>query len=289
MNSLKIVFVLPTKNEEKTIGPLLSDLKSISDKNNWLSETIVVDDSNDKTREVAIEHNAKIVPGDFQGLGYAMLKGLAFAQQKNPDYIVTLDTDGQVDLSEIPKFIETMSIENYDVILSSRFLENELIKYKYPLINYIGNRILVFILRYCTHFPFTDSHGGIRVLKPKTLEGLKLMGLHTYVQETLISFCRNGYKVKELPSQWNERKHSQSRVLKSMGQYIIRTLPGLLYLMKFHQVFFILSILIGAIHLLFFPDSFQYISLGLLFFALSVLIFFHSKRALHIRDFINEK
>lgn len=285
MNPLKVVFVLPTKNEEKTIEILICEIKRISHENNWQIEIIVVDDSQDKTRELAIELNAEVLPGESRGLGFAMLKGLAFAQRKNPDYIVTLDTDGQVDLSEISKFIDIIKTENFDVLTSSRFLKNDLIKYKYPFINYLGNRILVFILRYCTHFPFTDSHGGIRVLKPKTLDGLKLMGLHTYVQETLILFCRNNYQIKELPSQWNERKYSQSRVLKSMGQYIVRTLPGLLFLMNFHQVLFYSSLLTAAFHFYFYMESNFFIILGLIFLILSILIYIHSKRATHIKDF----
>jgi len=285
MTQLNIVFVLPTKNEEKTIGLLLNDLKKISDTYQWKSHYLLVDDSNDQTQKIATTAGAEVLPGEFRGLGFSMLKGLAYAKQKNPDYIVTLDTDGQVDPSEIKNFIDTIQLEKLDVILSSRFLKNDLIKYKYPIINFLGNRILVFILRFATNFPFTDSHGGIRVLKPEALTDLKLIGLHTYVQETLISFCKNGYKVKELPSQWNERRYSHSRVLKSIGQYIARTLPALLYLMNFHKLLFCFSMLAIVIHFLIDTNSKLYISIGFMLGLFSLFILIYTKKATHIRDF----
>lgn len=285
MTELKISFVLPTKNEEKTITPLIHQLKELSEKNNWKSYYLVVDDSSDLTRKLAIAAGAEVIDGESIGLGYSMLKGLAKAKLKEPDYIVTLDTDGQVELNEIKKFIDVIKENKIDVLLSSRFLKNELIQYKYPKINYFGNRVLVFILRYCTHFPFTDSHGGIRVLNPKVVDNLKLIGLHTYVQETLISFCRSGYKVQELPSLWMERKHNHSRVLKSMSQYILRTLPGLLFLMNFHKIFIFISIVFLFINFFWTLNSNLLTTLSFILGVLFLFIINAANNSTHIKDF----
>jgi glycosyltransferase involved in cell wall biosynthesis len=238
---IKITFILPTKNEELTVGDLIQEIKVLSKKNNWISEVIVVDDSSDQTEIVALKYGADVFKGHNKGLGYSMLLGLSKALCRNSDWVVSLDTDGQVVVSEIPFFIQKATTDGIDVLISSRFLSRGLIKYVYPNINWFGNRILVFILRLSTGFKFTDSHGGIRLMRPWALDGLSLIGRHTYVQETLIHFIRNKLIVKEMPSQWNQRTSGDSRILKSILKYIYRTLPGLLYLMRIHYLLIFLS------------------------------------------------
>ncbi len=235
-SSLRIVFILPTKNEQKTIGSAISALKELCQKQNWQGRILIADDSNDETPAIAQSLGAELVPGGNSGLGQAMVRGFSAALQSPCDWIVTLDADGQVDIQEIPAFFQAAKEQGADVVLSSRFLSMDCFDYPYPPLNWMGNRILVGILRLATFHRFTDSHGGIRLMKPEAVRGLFLLGRHTYVQETLIQMCRRGLKIVELPSRWQKRLHDKSRVLQSIGKYVARTLPALLYWLRAHHL-----------------------------------------------------
>jgi glycosyltransferase involved in cell wall biosynthesis len=241
-SGLLVSFVLPTKNEKDSIESVISGLRNVANENHWKYQIILSDDSTDNTREIALSLGARVVDGKNIGLGAAVIFGIREALLDNPDWIVTLDTDGQVDLSEIPSFLEAAINESADLVISSRFLGEENFQYKYPYLNWLGNRILVAILYLATGRFFTDSHGGIRVIRSGLAEKFSLLGKHTYVQETLISSHRLGAKIIELPSRWNVRKFGKSRVLNSIFRYIYRTLPALSYHMYFHFGFTALSI-----------------------------------------------
>lgn len=229
---LRLVFVLPTKNERATIRDAISSLRQICLSRQWQCDIVVADDSDDDTAAISRELGALVIDGGRVGLGQAMARGLSVALELAPDWIISMDTDGQVDLDEIPDFIALAHAQSADVLISSRFLSDTSFDYPYPFVNWLGNRLLVATLRLATGRKFTDSHGGIRVMKPHAIRGLRLIGRHTYVQETLIQMHRRGCKIIEVPSRWKERSHGGSRVLHSIFRYVYRTSPALLCHLK---------------------------------------------------------
>lgn len=230
----RVVFVLPAKNEETTIGSVIDGLSVIATREGWQYQVIVADDSDDQTAAIAVSRGARVVAGGRVGLGQAVMRGLGAALEFSPDWVFSLDSDGQVDVNELPSFLATALRERADVVLSSRFLSGQQIEYPYPTVNWLGNRILVAILRVATGYRFTDSHGGIRLMRATLLPGLKLLGRHTYVQETLVQMHRSGARIVELPSRWKKREAGESRVVRSVVRYGVRTLPALLYWLRLH-------------------------------------------------------
>lgn len=223
----KISFVIPTKNEQETLPSIIEGLRNWGIKNQYETYIAITDDSHDNTRQIARSNNVDVVIGKGRGLGFAMLRGLKHAVLCDPDVIVSMDGDGQVDLEEIDRFIKPILNNEADLVLGSRFLNNDLIHYKYKFINRNGVRILVWIIRKLTKLPITDSHGGIRAMRKEVVENLELIGTHTYVQETIIDAYENGFRVKEIPSKWLPRISGESRVVGSIPKYIFYTLPVL--------------------------------------------------------------
>jgi hypothetical protein len=74
----------------------------------------------------------------------------------------------------------------------------------------------------------TDSHGGIRAMRPEVAAELDMFGTHTYVQESIIDAAEKGFRIKEIPSVWRKREVGTSRVVKSIPRYVFYTLPILL-------------------------------------------------------------
>ena len=249
----RLSFVLPTKDEENTIENVINTLKTYCTNSSEveLASIIVTDDSRDRTRQLASDLGAQIVVGGGQGLGQAMYRGLKVASRENPDVILSLDTDGQVDLAEIENFLMPILKDEADLVIGSRFKDKGLVHYNYPLVNRLGSRILVFILRKLTRLNLTDSHGGFRAMKTEVAKELELLGTHTYVQECIIDAVEKGFRVEEVASVWNKRDHGSSRIVGSIPKYVFYTLPVLIlragqhirFLYPMGMFFILLSIL----------------------------------------------
>ena len=117
MNNNEKIFcvVLPSKNEGKKIKEVIYEILNVFQVNGYKKPTIIVsDDSNDKTRKYINSTGAIIVNGGGKGLGFAMYQGLKHSLKFNPDLILSCDSDGQIDLNEIPKFIKEIENNNAD-------------------------------------------------------------------------------------------------------------------------------------------------------------------------------
>lgn len=222
--------VIPTRNEEKSIARVIAEVRSGFAGTRYNEVDIVLaDDSSDRTRRVARELGAIVVPGGGEGLGVAMYRGLKAAAQLAPDVIVAVDGDGQADAAaEIRRFLTPIERDEADLVLGSRFLDHGLVKYPYRWINRFGTRVLSAFLRAQTGLPLTDSHGGIRAMRPEVAADLDLLGTQTYVQESILDAVEKGYRVTEIASVWRKREHGSSRVVGSIPKYILYTLPVLI-------------------------------------------------------------
>ena len=231
-----IHFVIPAKNEGRSIGAVIQGLKNQCEKNQYhCGQILVVSDSDDDTSARSLEAGATVLEGARRGLGVAMRNGLRNVS-KDCTVVVSLDSDGQVDLTEMAKFIEPILQNKADFVVGSRFKESNLLRYQYRMINRFGIFLLVNYLKIFADKNLTDSHGGYRAMTPKLAESLTILGSHTYVQETLVDAARKGFRIFEIPSAWDPRIHGGSRVLKSIPRYIYFTLP-ILILRAFQRVF----------------------------------------------------
>ena len=215
--------VIFAKNEERVIGRVIDDLKSVLKSVPGLNQKIFLcDDSTDKTAEIAENKGVEVIKGSGKGLGWSYYLILHILLNRRPerfDSIITVDGDGQTDLSEIPCFYREFR-KKYDLIVGSRFLKQRSISYNYSKVNFIGVRILAFIITVSTGRRFSDSHGGLRVMSASATENMNFLGGHSYVQETIIDSADRGFKVKELPSKWHRRPYGESRVVRSKIKYI---------------------------------------------------------------------
>lgn len=222
--------VVPTKNEAASIAGVIAEIRRGFAGTRYDDVVIlVVDDSTDATRRTAREHGALVIRGDGDGLGSAVFKGLRAAAELAPDVILAVDGDGQADAAaEIPRFLAPIERDEADLVLGSRFLEADLVGYRYRAVNRFGTRVLSRMLRAQTGLPLTDSHGGLRAMRPEVAASLEMLGTHTYVQETIIDAAEKGFRIVELPSAWRPRKAGKSRVVSSIPKYVFYTLPVLL-------------------------------------------------------------
>jgi len=224
-----VCIVIPAKNEEATIAQVIHDIrKSLASTRFDHPSIVVVNDSVDRTSDIAATEGAIVIEGGHVGLGHAMFRGLRWAGGTTCTYVVSLDGDGQASPSEIPRFLDELEHDRADLVLGSRFLTKESVKYRYPRLNRFGVRLLTWLLWFLSGQRFTDSHGGIRAMRRQVVTELSLTGTHTYVQETILDALQKGFRVVEIPSEWMPRNYGSSRVVSSIPRYAAHTLPVLL-------------------------------------------------------------
>ena len=149
-----VSIVIPTMNEEETISDVISKAKKTLEDLNLPYEIVVVDNSSDKTPEIAESLGAKVIKG-VKGYGKAYIEGFKVAKG---DYIVMLDADGTYNPEEIPKLLEPLIKNEADVVLGSRFKGKILPKAMPALHRYIGNPLLTWIMNFLFKTNISDSH-----------------------------------------------------------------------------------------------------------------------------------
>ena len=190
---MKTVIGIPAYNEEKNIASILLRLKNISE------YIIVCDDgSSDLTYEIAKKLGA-IVVKHKKNLGYgAAIKTIFLkAQEINADALVTFDADGQHKIEDIDKILVPIKNNKADIVIGSRFLNDEQKISKYRK---IGIKTITELTNITSGTKITDSQSGFRGYNRKTLENIKLtesgMGIST---EILIKAKKSNFKIIEVP------------------------------------------------------------------------------------------
>jgi len=110
--------VLPTKNEEESIGICIEKIQKVFNEHHIDGEIIVADNSTDNTPEIAKRLGAKVIVPDEHGYGNAYQFGFARA---SGDYIVMGDGDNTYDFTDMPRLLEPLKRGEADLVLRSRF------------------------------------------------------------------------------------------------------------------------------------------------------------------------
>ena len=190
---MKIVIGIPAFNEEKNIAGLLIKLKKIS------QNIIVCDDGSiDLTGKIA-ENLGAIVIKHEKNLGYgSAIKSIFLkAHEVNADILVTFDADGQHRIEDINTILQPIKEKSADIVIGSRFLNNN---QEMPKYRKIGIQTITKLTNITGGTKITDSQSGFRAYSKKILENIKPtesgMGIST---EILIKTQKAGYKITEVP------------------------------------------------------------------------------------------
>ncbi len=161
------LIIVPAYNEEEFIGKVLDD----AGKSNPYADILVVNDgSTDATPEIAERMGVMVLNIPFNiGYGGAIQTGFRFATERGYDFAVTLDGDAQHDPSSVKNLIEAMDREGADVVIGSRFLEEQ---YSMGIARRIGVSIFSLMARFYTGTNFTDPTSGFQLLDRKVFSYL---------------------------------------------------------------------------------------------------------------------
>jgi len=192
----KISVIIPCKNEQETIGGLIHRLKKLT----IIDEIVVVDDgSTDNTASILSESNIKVITHLYsKGNGAAIKRG---AREASGDILVFMDADGQHDVNDIHKLVNTIE-DGYDMAVGAR--DN---KSQANAARLVGNKLYNRLASLLTGHKILDLTSGFRAAKRKYfLDFLSLLpNGFSYPTTITMAFIRSGHSVKYIPIKVNKR------------------------------------------------------------------------------------
>jgi glycosyltransferase involved in cell wall biosynthesis len=189
---MKICILIPIHNEGEHIGKIVEGLR------NKGYDVIVVDDgSTDNSGKVAREKGAHVLSHEKRmGKGKSLRDGFDYAVQSRYEGVITLDGDGQHHIDDIDQFTNKVKISRSSFIVGDRMHDPK----GMPLIRFLVNRIMSFIVSLVCHQKIPDSQCGFRFIKTEVLKSIHLSSSDYEIEsELLIQACKNGFKVDAVP------------------------------------------------------------------------------------------
>lgn len=226
----RVVFVVPTLNEERGVGPTLERIHATMQKIGFPYHILVVDGgSTDKTVEIAREKDAEVIRQRRRGYGDAYTTGFQHVKKHIPDadIIIMIDADGTYPPEELPKLIEPILNGEADEVICIR----QLTPGSMTLVNRFGNKILTAAIKLLTGVDVKDTQCGYRAMKSDVAYlDYELTGME-FATEQLVKAYMEGYKIAQVPLPYHKRLGGEpkTRPLKD-GWRILKTTIKLMWL-----------------------------------------------------------
>jgi dolichyl-phosphate beta-glucosyltransferase len=204
--------VIPAYNEEARLGKSLATTFDYLAAQDYASEIIVVDDgSQDRTVEIAegfqsrASKKTKLVvlknPGN-RGKGYAVRNGMLHA---SGEIHLFFDADLATPLDQIPKVIQPILDDEYDVVFGSRALSEAVIEVEQSALRQLRGRGGNLLIRLLTGMDIKDTQCGFKAFRRQASQSVfPLQQVEGFGFDPEILFIANkqGWRWKETPVVW---------------------------------------------------------------------------------------
>ena len=213
---------IPAYNEESHIESLVKSAK------NHVDSVVVCDDgSTDNTANITKKAGAVVISHKVnKGYGAAIISLFDYARENNVDTMITVDGDGQHDPNQIPLLVEILSQHNVDVVIGSRFLNQNT---EAPGYRQRGIKIITSTANYGTDLKVSDSQSGFRAYSKNAINAIHPTEENMSVStEILFKISNKGLSLAEVPitisydgdtSEYNPLSHGVS-VLANTIKYV---------------------------------------------------------------------
>lgn len=226
-----ISIVIPTYNEKENIKRLIPKIFEIVKD----AEVIVVDDNSkdgtgDAARSLQKKYKVRLIERPRKmGIGSAYKTGFKAAKG---DVVFEIDADLSHDPRFLPQFLEAIK-NGYDIAIGSRYVKGG---------NIIGwgiyrksvSKIANMLSRILLRLDVSDVTTGYRAYKKSALNSINIEKIksdgYSFQLEILYKLFKKGYKIKEIPIIFEDRKVGKSKLArKEMLNYIYTVLRLMFY------------------------------------------------------------
>jgi glycosyltransferase involved in cell wall biosynthesis len=162
-----VCVVIPTYNNDAFLGDVLDSVLQYAP-----SVIVVNDGSTDGTEETLNRYRPRIKIVSYspnRGKGHALRRGFDEAEKSGYPYALTMDSDGQHDADDIPKFVEALRLHPGSMIVGSRNLKEK----NMPGKNTFANRFSNFWFAVQTGIRLPDTQTGFRLYPLARMKGMR--------------------------------------------------------------------------------------------------------------------
>ena len=219
--SIHLSVVVPAYDEEERIGQTLTSIVSYLQKQDFLSEVIVVDDgSQDRTSERAARalqgmDRVRIIklPPNL-GKGAAVKEGVLQAQG---DFVLFSDADLSTPIEELEKFWPWTG-QGFDVIIGSRALPGADIQVRQFFFRELMGKTFNVFIRLFLMKGIPDTQCGFKLFRKDVAKNVfplvEIKGF-SFDAEALYLCRRRGYNIKQVPVVWRNSRQSKVKIIRS--------------------------------------------------------------------------
>ncbi len=225
---LKISLVIPAHNEEKLIVPTLKGVPKAIDK------IYVIDDaSQDSTSKVVLDlakqdKRITLIKHPInKGPGNAIITGYKQSSKEGYDIAVVIGGDNQMDLDDLPNFLEPFVKNEADYVKGNRFIGPGSAFRVMPKQRFFGNSILSLLTKFASgYWSLFDTQDGYTAISKSAIDKVdwsKVWGGYGYPSDFLIVFNTYNLKVKDVPRRavyLSGERQSQIKTIKYMGKML---------------------------------------------------------------------
>jgi glycosyltransferase involved in cell wall biosynthesis len=221
----QIAIIIPSYNEGDRLYSTVKELNEFLSADSVRSYSIIIidDASNPRVEWERLEKQVRtylITHPINLGQGAALNTGFKYCREKLfPDFVVTLDADGQHDHKDIPKFVEYSENKSLDIVFGNRFQEG---KSNVPPFRHMILKLAMIFERWVTGLRLNDAHNGFRVIKKNALAVLTItqngMAHATEIKQVI---AKHRLQYDELPTTITYSEDTLTKGQSSMGSFKI--------------------------------------------------------------------
>lgn len=197
----KIAVVIPAYNERNKTAEVVKKIPF-----DLIDEVVVVNDGSQDDTKKAVEATGRATilhSKTRQGIGFAIRKGLRYAQNKNYQVVVVMAGNGKDNPDEIKKLIEPIINDGVDYVQGSRYLKGGE-HGKMPYHRLLFTKLYTWAIRILYGQKVTDGTNGFRAYKLNILDDPGINLNQEWLREPLeyylsIKVLLLDYKVREVP------------------------------------------------------------------------------------------
>ena len=213
-DSVEVSIVVPSLNEEITVGEFVDWCKEGLKRANVSGQILIVDSSTDKTPEIVLAHGGEVLRTPKRGLGRAYIDAASYIRGK---WIIMGDADLTYDFRELTPFVEAFR-KGAEFVMGSRF-RGSIEKGAMPgLHRYFGTPLTTWILNRIYRSRYSDIHCGMRGLTRSAFERIDLKSQSwEYASEMVLKAARLNLVTAEVPVKFYKDREGRFSHHRRMG------------------------------------------------------------------------
>jgi len=202
----KVSIVVPLLNEEESIKPLYSQIKTAVDSISSDYEIIFVDDGSSddslkKIKELASRDRKVRYISFRKNYGKSPALNAGF-DKASGDAVITMDADLQDDPAEIPNLLTKLS-EGYDLVSGWKRKRHD------PFVKRFSSKFFNYMTRIMSGIKIHDFNCGLKAYRSAVVKTVDVHGeLHRYIP---VLAGWNGFKVAEVVVKHHPRRYGKTK------------------------------------------------------------------------------